>query len=283
MDSEDYVVQHYDSGILSSFANTDHLKSPTLHMHNYYEMNLFLDGDIVFFIGERKIKPQRGMLFFIDSTQIHGPKMLKSERYKRAIVHFNPQLARRLSLDNCNLLECFSKVDASKNDFVILNEKHIEKFSQLTQQLQEIGEHPNFFGKEVLESAYLAELLVLANSERLESWEEPLVEESHSLLVRDIMNFVSIHLLEEISLDDIEKKLAMNRHYLNRVFKKETDISIYQYVILKKISYAKKLMTEGYTPKEVAVILNYQDYSTFLRAFKQITNVTPTIYMQTQT
>lgn len=282
MESENYLIEHYENDVFSSYADTKELKSLSLHIHNYYEMNLFLEGDIVFIINERRIVPKKGMLFLIDNTQIHGPQKLQSNHYKRAIVHFNPKVAKKFSTPDINLLSCFSKIDYKKSDYVILNEADMNKFIHITKKLDELERKPDEYGLKVLQGAYLAELLVLVNAQSRLDWEPEHEAPSYSDNVQDVMQIISEELNNEFSLDVIEKKMNMNRQYMNRIFKKETGLSIYKYFIMKKIAYAKKLILEGYTPKEVSIKLSYQDYSTFLRSFKHVTQMSPREFVEKQ-
>ncbi|WP_339101663.1 helix-turn-helix domain-containing protein [Candidatus Enterococcus clewellii] len=277
MSEPQYIVEHFSNRVFCSYAKTKFLSNEMFHMHNYYEMNLFLKGDMTFFIDDIKIQPVRGTLFLIDSTQVHGPKLLSQNEYERAIVHFDPKLALHLSVSQTDLLHCFSNFDGRTSKYVILDEKEIALFSELTKEIEKMGQASTFFGKEVLVNAYLAQLLVVANRHADEGIQlDNSVE--HSEMIRNILTYINSHIKEKLSLRKIEKEFLMNKHYLNRLFKKELGISIYQFIILKKVSLAKQLLAQGYSPKQVYIMLDYQDYSTFSRAFKKVTDTSPTTY-----
>ncbi len=230
--TQKYIVEHFSNKVFCSYAKTNFLKSDAFHLHNYYEMNLFLEGDMTFFIDDTKIQPVRGTLFLIDSTQVHGPTLLSNNIYERAIVHFDPKLAVQLSSGETDLLDCYAYLDEQIGTYAILSEEEIALFSELTKKIEGLSDRPAF-GGEILINAYLAQLLVMAN--RTAMTNRKIVNSvAYSDTVRQLIAYINDNIEKSISLEEIERSLAMNRHYLNRMFKDELGSSIYQFVTLKK-------------------------------------------------
>lgn len=279
MTSTDYIIEHFTKGLLCSYAKTNSLAAPKYHMHNFYELNLFIKGDIVFFIDDQLITPKKGSLFLIDNTQIHGPRYNSSQEYERAIIHFDPQLAYSLSSSTTNLLNCFRDSSLKEINYVTLNENQINLFIQLTQKIEAL-ENDQSYGSDLLKNAYLIEILVMINNS-LTTNSTTIDSVLHSNIVEAIIKYINVNLYKQITLTNIEKELAMNRQHLNREFKKEIGLPIIQYAQLKKISLAKKMLLEGCSPKNIAADLGYKDYSTFSRAFKKIVNESPNSYIKT--
>ena len=91
-------------------------------------------------------------------------------------------------------------------------------------------------------------------------------------------------LLEEseyrISIEDIAKAIGFSRKYLSMIFCQTTGITLRDYVTQKKIERAKALLTGGEASlKTIAFQLNYNDYSSFSRAFKKESGLTPHEYL----
>ena len=53
----EYIVEHFETNTLTSHGQTSDQKIFSPHLHNHYEINLFLNGDILFFIDGHSIKP----------------------------------------------------------------------------------------------------------------------------------------------------------------------------------------------------------------------------------
>lgn len=279
----EYIVEHFETNTLTSHGQTSDQKIFSPHLHNHYEINLFLNGDILFFIDGHSIKPQRGDLFIINNTQIHGPKVLSDSIYDRAIIHFSPKVVNKLSTKETNLLNCFSAAHQKQNHLIHLPEGELETYVNLIDQLELMENLTDYaYGDDILINNLLCQLLVLINREFLKD-APPLLEKKTNHLsetTQKIIDYTQKHLHQGIALGDLEMVLNMNKHYLNRVFKKDLDISIYNYILLNKIALAKDHLAKQESPYQVAESLGFKDYSTFARAFKRITTLSPQHYVR---
>jgi len=93
-----------------------------------------------------------------------------------------------------------------------------------------------------------------------------------------ILNYINNNLDKKITLDILQKKFFLNKYYLSRTFKKNTGFTIIEYVIYKRIIWAMELLISGKTALDVAHTVGFGDYSTFFKAFKNITGCSPSRY-----
>ena len=57
------------------------------------------------------------------------------------------------------------------------------------------------------------------------------------------LEYVNIHMTEDISVQDIADALNVSRSYLSHEFKKSTGYGLWNYVITKRLVYAQKLIS----------------------------------------
>ena len=96
---------------------------------------------------------------------------------------------------------------------------------------------------------------------------------------KDVYFYIIKHLSEPIKTEDIAKALYMSRSHLSTIFKKETGISLNNYIHKIKIEKAKELLMDN--SKSITLISDYLGYSSsshFNRIFKQEKKITPTEY-----
>lgn len=101
----------------------------------------------------------------------------------------------------------------------------------------------------------------------------------HSNLVRQVRDYVLMHISEQITTEALSKECGMNRTYLCKLFADETGMTVGQYVTHTKMEEAKRLM--DITQKSIAEITEYLGYSSqshFQRVFKKHTGLTPGTY-----
>jgi len=94
-----------------------------------------------------------------------------------------------------------------------------------------------------------------------------------------IKNYLDNHIDKTISLDDLSIYVAMSQRNMNRIFKKEVGLTVYDYFLNKKIQLIKTMLTNtNLTLKEIAYRLNFSDVYYFSNLFKKKTGYSPLIY-----
>lgn len=106
----------------------------------------------------------------------------------------------------------------------------------------------------------------------------------HSNLIERIKNYVNESYMENISLADIANEVYMSPSYICAVFKRETEMTINEYIIEKKMNLAKKMLTSTKMKVlEIAEQLGYENSQYFSYSFKKYTGETPQQYRSRHT
>lgn len=94
-----------------------------------------------------------------------------------------------------------------------------------------------------------------------------------------ICEYIDIHFTEDISRNNLAEIVYLDPDYTARLFKKETGISLLNYIITKRVEMAKNLLSN--TELSVNLIsdkVGYSNYSYFTKLFKKETGFTPVDY-----
>jgi two-component system response regulator YesN len=120
------------------------------------------------------------------------------------------------------------------------------------------------------------------------AWIRHIVAESASLLTSDdrlqsvvekAKKYVRDHLHEELSREDIANHVYLSPDYLTRVFKKETGLSISDFVVHQRLDLAAGLLTNtDLSVAAVAAKVGYTNFSHFSRIFKKYMGISPAEY-----
>ena len=85
----------------------------------------------------------------------------------------------------------------------------------------------------------------------------------------------------ELSREELAKQVYMSPDYLTKLFRKETGMSLSDYIIQKRISIAKQLLaTTGLSMVEISRRTGFSYSSYFTRIFKKKTGMTPQQYRE---
>jgi Response regulator containing CheY-like receiver domain and AraC-type DNA-binding domain len=105
-------------------------------------------------------------------------------------------------------------------------------------------------------------------------------EEANRSVIERVKQYIREQLGElELTREQIARHVYLNPDYLTRLFKKETGMSISDYLQQQRIEYAKHLLTHSDQPvSAVALSAGYANLSYFSTLFKKTTGLTPVEY-----
>jgi two-component system, response regulator YesN len=106
------------------------------------------------------------------------------------------------------------------------------------------------------------------------------VEKSQSVVDR-AKKYISDHIDQDITRDDIANQVFLNPDYLNRIFKKETNMSISEYLQQERFRLAGDLLIKTDIPvSNIAVKVGHTNFSHFAKMFKKYSGMNPMEYRQ---
>ncbi|UQZ82117.1 HTH-type transcriptional activator Btr [Paenibacillus konkukensis] len=124
----------------------------------------------------------------------------------------------------------------------------------------------------LLQDIYL--LLVRAKQSRQ-------VQDANGLRAERIRNYIDLHYYDSITSEELSGKLGISIRQMNKIFKKEYQMTPMQYLTEVRMALAKKLLAES--DKDIVSIcfeVGYESLPTFYRAFKMAMSMSPNKYRQ---
>lgn len=102
---------------------------------------------------------------------------------------------------------------------------------------------------------------------------------TQSLLTRNALQYIRLHAIEGLSLNDVAEKLCVSANYLSALIRKETGVTFHEHVLDAKMAMARTMLADPrILVDEVARAVGYGNYISFYNAFKRIEHMTPTEY-----
>ena len=100
-------------------------------------------------------------------------------------------------------------------------------------------------------------------------------------LVREVSAYVRRNITQKTSVEEMAKAMFISRTHLAARFKKESGMTLTDFILAEKAEEAKRLLT--YTDKSLLAIGEYLGFSSqshFTKAFRKYTGTTPSEYRQ---
>ena len=93
------------------------------------------------------------------------------------------------------------------------------------------------------------------------------------------IDYIQLHLHETISASELADMVKLNESYLSVLFKRETGITLTEYVILKRMEAAENMLKySDFSLSEISDILHFSSYSHFARTFRKDYDTSPKEY-----
>jgi len=97
-------------------------------------------------------------------------------------------------------------------------------------------------------------------------------------LVCNVLSYINENIKNKISIDDLVVEFNYNRFYIMKLFKRELDISIIDYINTIKIYNSLSYINNNHSFLSCALISGYYSLEYYSEMFKRILGVNPSTY-----
>jgi AraC-like DNA-binding protein len=101
---------------------------------------------------------------------------------------------------------------------------------------------------------------------------------NHSNQFQDILGHIDINYNNKIRLEKLAEIACMDKYNFSKAFRNATGLSPINYVLMKKMFYAKSLIKKDSILVEIAYELDFTDQSHFNRQFKRFVGISPSAF-----
>lgn len=253
----------------------------TYHYHNAYELFLFIEGKASMYYDEEYHPMNPGDLYIIPPNLPHGAACYDSKVYDRLVVNVREDLLEQLSTGQTDLLAFLQGNTEGKIKVVNLNTKAQKRLIQLVEEVPQETDGEQDFGRDIEMNARAAILLVELNR-FISEFHAQSGRKTQPKLVENITDYIAEHLTEPITLEVLANQFFITSKYISSVFHKNMGMTLREFIISRRVEYAKKLLSEGKNVSEACELSGFGDYSNFIRTFTMIAGISPGKYARQQ-
>jgi len=250
------------------------------HYHDFDKIVLLMGGKVTYMVEGTAYFLRPGDLLLVGRDQVHRPVIDPSEPYDRIVIWAEEGFLRRHSSPDCPLDQCFRLADRRGFDLMRLDADTRRTLQGLVDRLEQ-SFRDDRFGADLLRESYFLQLMVFVNRIMLDDMtvlDETTGREDGK--IRQIMRYIGEHLREELSVEQLAGQIYTSKYHFMRRFKAETGVTVHQYVTQKRLFLAARLLRSGTPAVRAAEECGFEDYSTFVRAFKKAFGKTPREYIK---
>lgn len=230
-----------------------------LHVHDNYEIYLFLEGDTKYIIEENDYSLSSGDLIIIRKNQLHRTFHNSPKFYKRIILNIEPDFFKQNNVEEYERIFTDIKTDVGSK----IN-SDIVKSSGIYDAFMRIKEYSKNFTNvyNVITKSVIIEILHLINNVNLYS-----VSKISNDLLKEIIEYINENFTTNVTLDSLQKKFFISKYHLCRIFLKATGLTVHNYITKKRLANAKNLIKNGISVLDASEKSGFNSYTSFYRAF----------------
>lgn len=249
------------------------------HHHNFHKIVIFISGDVQYMVEGKvyNLKPWDVML--IGRNEIHKCNADTNTPYERLIIWLKDDIELNdkyfLNLTNC------LKSSKEKNTHLLrLKENPCSIIKNLVSKILKYNNSNDVYDI-ALRNSFLVQTLVVLNKTYINSGNCNTENDIfYDKTTERVMNYINSNLQSQLSIEELSDKFELSKHYLMRKFKKQTGHSIHNYIIQKRLIFSIELMKNKSCMYQIAEEAGFNEYSTFVRAFKKYYGLSPKKYFE---
>ena len=259
----------------------DH-RDEEIHDHDFVEIVYIMEGTSRHYINDEEFEVKAGDLLFINygcthAFHIHG-KMVAYNLMIR-VDYFTKNMIKGDNLFYLLALTSFEKIQRELNDKGPLVSFDFSERDEIVGLFKNVEAElaKDDLGKALILDAYINVLLCKV-------FRKIFVKdgEKDRLIPQDILDYISQHFNEKISLSDLSERCFYNPAYFSRLFKKTFNMSFTDYIMDLRLKRCCELLkTSDYAIERIIEECGFSDRNTFYERFKNKYGCTPSEYRGT--
>lgn len=212
------------------------------HFHQTYSFALITNGECSVEFKNRTINYKKNDFRIINPNEIH---MVKSGIWEYKSVVFEKEFVNKITSEIANIKNVIFQNKISSNE---INRLFCKMYNK--------------------------------NEEAVYFFFEKLISYTQDIILPDVKLKNSIKLIDnnftqKLDLQTLADSEHLSKYHFLRLFKNQIGLTPHQYIIIKRLNYALKLMKKEKNLSIVAVSAGFSDQSHFIKEFKKVFGFTP--------
>lgn len=257
-----------DENLIYSYRKNKYTKktfTEGLHAHDYYELIIYINGDVEYVKDDILIAPKPFSAVWFLPGQMHTARLKSASEYERYVFYFSKDFFKFN-----NIIADMTKFTENTDIFSINPE--INKLKDILNKIQkQFDSNKNYNG--LLAKAYITELFDILNTNSTDMVEATILNDE----MMQIKNYIDENYQTISSTSEIAKAFHYSREHLSRKFKETFNISISEYISKRRILESIPLLSKM-RGADAAYTVGFKSQSAYIAAFVKNTGYLPSEY-----
>lgn len=262
------------------YHSTNTSPQPSIYQsHHFYELFFILRGSIRVIVEETDLSPALGDALIYPPQCMHRVTHTDpSLPYERFYIYLSKEFLSSISTPDYDFTEHLNRLTAGGRNCLQPGAEAVQALVPLADEIIEAAKDispEGIIANRCRMTIYLIRLL------RLLEESIAATADSETTRMNDLIRYINQNAAQPLSLDHLEEVFGISKFVLLHEFKDYTGMSIYQYILTRRVILAQQLIQQGAKPNQACEQSGFTDYTSFYRAFKARTGKSPNQYAKT--
>lgn len=248
--------------------------------HHFYEIYFILQGSVRVIVDETDLNPAKGETLIYPPNCMHRVTHTDpSVPYERFYIYLSKEYLAAVSTPEYSFIDELNALTAGGRNYFRPGEAAVDELVAQADEIIQAARDTSPAGVLVNRcrmTMYLVRLLTLLRQSIAET------ADSETGRMNELIRYINQNAAQPLSLDRLEEVFGISKFVLLHEFKDYTGMSIYQYILTRRVILAQELIAGGARPNQACEQSGFTDYTSFYRAFKARTGMSPNQYGKAQ-
>jgi len=267
---------YLNDSLFYSFRSTRYSRATypsSLHYHDYYELVIVEAGDIHYICEGRSFRPDSGDIILIPPRRLHMSAIDEDETlYRRHVFYLYPDA---LSALGCSALTEFLNAGEEGRILCIQNLADRQMLLSLLPRLDRALSSGANKKDRALALGLAIEIFYCLSQAQAKREE---VKNDLPQTVLSIQRYIDENYTEIGSVSEVAAHFFYSREYVSRLFKQHFNTTVAEYIVKRRVGCCQELIAQGEPLSDVCYRAGFGSMTAFIRAFRSVTNMTPSQY-----
>lgn len=232
----------------------------------------FIRGTGSIKVEGRHYEIQEGDIILLSPHELYHCSVDSEAYHERIVLYIDESILDSFPYDIEEVFDAFNKRDKGTGNLIPSEIVCRASIDATLTSLLKLFQAPTPTSK-LLSLCKVLELLIQLKEVAAPSEQKQLSHDSS--LIDEILVYINQHYKDDINITEIAEKFGIHKSYLSHLFTQNVGMSLWNYVILRRINAFNDLLRKGLSIEEASYQVGFQNYSNFFRLYKKHTGMTP--------
>lgn len=245
-----------------------------LHYNKDYMLIYFMRGTGSIKVEGHHYDIAEGDIVMLNPAELFHCTVSDQAYHERIVLYFNESILDNFPFNTDALFQSFNKRENGLGNYISAKSAHAHGLDKFFQELLQLAQAPDNTSA-ILSVCKVIELL--AQLAQITASPDHSIDDTlhEKPLINEVLRFLNMHFREDITISTVADAFRINKSYLSHLFKEHVGMSLWSYVILRRLQACNELIRKNHSIEEASYQVGFQNYSNFFRLYKKHMGITP--------